>query len=229
MIALSLGMLAMLCSLVTGCTASKLNTPYVFVYLKSGPNSGQGDKETRQNMFAGHMANIKRLAAERKLCIAGPYDSPTDKTLRGIFVMDVATSKEATALAASDPGVAAGEFIAECHEMKSTSALRDMYALEEQLQAELKTQPNTDSPGTLPPGLRKYVLVTTANYHKAIATLRSAKREPTIIWSGRFTDSSHPAGVIVLDSDSPQDVREVLKECEVDGWWSTKAVEKLRR
>ncbi|MBU6414587.1 MAG: hypothetical protein KGS45_14110 [Planctomycetes bacterium] len=50
---------------LTGCasnSSSRADADYVFVYLKSGPKSGQGDKETRQKMFAGHMGNIQRLA-----------------------------------------------------------------------------------------------------------------------------------------------------------------------
>jgi uncharacterized protein YciI len=36
------------------------------------------DKEARQKMFAGHFANIKRLAAEKKLVLAGPLMAVND-------------------------------------------------------------------------------------------------------------------------------------------------------
>ncbi len=225
---------ALFMSTLTGCATSKLNTPYVFIYLKSGPNSGQGDKEARQKMFAGHMGNIKRLAEERKLLIAGPYDAPADKTLRGIFVMDVATAQEAAALAATDPGVIAGEFIAEAHEMKSTAALRKTYDLEQELQAELKAKPKDESAAAnkMPPGLRKYTIVTTEHYDKTITVLHAAKQEKLIVWSGEFTDSARPRrGVLVLDCTTPGDLQATLgsAQCAIDGWWSTESLMRLER
>lgn len=229
---IGLGLVLFLASMLTGCTASRHNTPYVFVYLKSGPNSGQGYKETRQKMFAGHMANIQRLAEERRLLIAGPYDSPSDKTLRGILVLDVATAKEAAALAATDPGVIAGEFVAETHEMKCSAALRRTCELEQQLQAELKVKPAEDSgagANKMPPGLRRYTLVTTEEFDKTMEALRAAKQDGLVIWSGRFTGS--PRGVLVLDCVTPGDMKAVLiaTRSSVDGWWSTASLERLKK
>ncbi|WP_339941750.1 hypothetical protein, partial [Undibacterium luofuense] len=43
---------------------------YVMVILKTGPNKIPAGKE-RDAMFAGHFANMKRLAAEGKLMVAG--------------------------------------------------------------------------------------------------------------------------------------------------------------
>ena len=42
---------------------------YVLVILKSGPTKVQAGKE-RDEMFKGHFANMKRLAAEGKLAVA---------------------------------------------------------------------------------------------------------------------------------------------------------------
>ena len=47
---------------------------YVFVILKTGPKTDQ-TKEESAKLFAGHMANIKRLAAEGKLVLAGDRKS----------------------------------------------------------------------------------------------------------------------------------------------------------
>ena len=70
--------------LLVGCArtadrAADDHATYVLVTLKSGPTSGQGAKDERQRMFAGHMANIQRLADEKKLLMAGPFASPRDK------------------------------------------------------------------------------------------------------------------------------------------------------
>ncbi len=45
---------------------------YVLVILKPGPKIID-DKEERTRIFKGHMDNIKRLADEGKLVVAGPF------------------------------------------------------------------------------------------------------------------------------------------------------------
>ncbi len=46
---------------------------YVFVILKTGPKDAAIKGKDRAAIFAGHMANIKRLADEGKLAVAGPF------------------------------------------------------------------------------------------------------------------------------------------------------------
>ena len=53
---------------------------YVLVVLKTGPTR-MPDGEARKAMFAGHMANIGRLAKEGKLAVAGPF-MPGDRQRR---------------------------------------------------------------------------------------------------------------------------------------------------
>ncbi len=56
------------------------------------------------------MANIGRLADEKKLAIAGPFGK-NDKTYRGLFILNVSSVEEAQRLAETDPAVKAGVFI----------------------------------------------------------------------------------------------------------------------
>lgn len=85
---------------------------YVFVVLRTGPNKVPAGAE-RTEMFAGHMANIQRLAKERKLAYAGPLDGVDGA--RGIFIFAVDSIDEARELVATDPVIIKGEMVAEYH------------------------------------------------------------------------------------------------------------------
>lgn len=86
---------------------------YVLVILKSGPKKVE-DPAQRKTMFAGHFANMERLADEGKLALAGPFAKNEDGW-RGLFLLAVATVEEAAALTATDPVIVQGEMIAEYH------------------------------------------------------------------------------------------------------------------
>jgi uncharacterized protein len=85
---------------------------YVLGIIKTGPNDQNMKGKERDDIFAGHMANIDRLAKEGKLAVAGPFGK-NDKNYRGLFVFNVTTVEEAQKLADTDPAVQAGVFIVE--------------------------------------------------------------------------------------------------------------------
>jgi uncharacterized protein YciI len=210
-----------------------LTTPYTLTYLKSGPRSGQGrdgtaeEQALRDRMFAGHMANIRRLADEGKLVIAGPFDHPTDQAWRGLLILDVPTEIQADALAATDPAVQAGEFIAESHAMLSSTVLRRTMEFDRAMQAELKSAP--PNPGAQPPTIRLYVMITAEDFTRADRAILASAWRDKVIWKGRFTDT--PRGVFVLDATAPDEVRAGLIDtgpASIDGWRSTTALARLR-
>ncbi|HEY1040536.1 MAG TPA: YciI family protein [Bacteroidia bacterium] len=78
---------------------------YVFVILKTGPaDKTIKNKTVRDSLFAGHMANIERLAKEGKLTVAGPFGK-NDKKYRGLFILNVKTIEEAKVLLDTDPTI----------------------------------------------------------------------------------------------------------------------------
>jgi len=94
---------------------------YVLVILKTGPSKIPAGPE-RDAMFAGHFANIKRLADGGKLVLAGPFDGVDG--WRGMFIFDVKTVDEAKALTATDPVIKSGEMVAEYHAYYGSAALK---------------------------------------------------------------------------------------------------------
>ena len=83
---------------------------YVLCILKTGPKDADIKGDERKTIFAGHFANIERLAAEGKLVVAGPF-SKNDKAYRGLYIFNVATIEEAEKLVVLDPAVKAGVFV----------------------------------------------------------------------------------------------------------------------
>ena len=100
---------------------------YVFVILKSGPRA-DFTKEESAKLFAGHMSNIKRLAAEGKLVVAGPFQENTSR-FEGLFVFNVKTVKEAEALLVTDPAVAAGRFSYEAYGWYGSAAMMEINSI----------------------------------------------------------------------------------------------------
>jgi uncharacterized protein YciI len=93
---------------------------YVLVILKTGPTAVPAGPE-RDEMFKGHFANMKRLAGEKKLALAGPFDGVDG--WRGLFIFAVADIDEAKKLVATDPVIIKGEMIAEYHKYYGSAAL----------------------------------------------------------------------------------------------------------
>ena len=104
---------------------------YVLVILKTGPKRMPEGKE-RDAMFAGHFANIARLAKEGKLAVAGPFsDDPAG--WRGLVVFAVDDVDEARRLTETDPVVRNGEMVAEYHSWYGSAATMMIAELHETL------------------------------------------------------------------------------------------------
>jgi uncharacterized protein YciI len=93
---------------------------YVMVILKTGPNKVPKGP-ARDAMFKGHFANITRLANEKKLALAGPFEG-TDGW-RGVFVFATPDIEKAKEYVATDPVIVQGEMIAEYHKFYGSAGM----------------------------------------------------------------------------------------------------------
>ncbi len=103
---------------------------YVLVVLKSGPTPVPKG-ELRKQMFAGHMANIQRLAEEGKLAVAGPMDGVDG--WRGLFIFATPDIETAKQYVATDPVIIQGEMIAEYHQLYASAALLQVYDISKKI------------------------------------------------------------------------------------------------
>lgn len=104
---------------------------YVMAFLKKGPNRSQ-DSTQRDEIQRAHLKNIMRLAEEGKLIIAGPFLD--DKDIRGIFIFNVESIKEARKLTESDPAVKAGVLEMELHPWYGPAILTEVPKLNKKLE-----------------------------------------------------------------------------------------------
>ena len=97
-------------------------TTYILGLLRKGPNwTGAGTEET-QRIQAGHMANIRKMAATGKLVVAGPLTDNGD--VRGVFIFGQTSLEEARAMVEQDPAVKAGRLVFELHPWFAGAGLR---------------------------------------------------------------------------------------------------------
>jgi uncharacterized protein YciI len=227
-----LAALALCLSACRGPTPVESNTPsseseYVFVLLKTGPKSSEHTEAERNEIFRGHMANMKRLADAKQLIVAGPFgQGGHDAADRGLFVFDVPTLEAAQALVATDPGVQSGEFRPVLWPMRSSSTLHQTLDLEAKA---LQGREWTMKDG------RVYELVTVKDMHAAEPVLVDLEAKGKVIWSGSFGGDAAGWGVIVLDASTAQEAASILGpglksmgECWIDPWFATKSLEGLR-
>ena len=104
---------------------------YVLVMLKTGSRTDFA-KDELHTLLTGHQANIKRLAHEGKLVVAGPFGDNTHG-YEGIFILTVATQSEAEALLKTDPAIAAGRFAFEAVEWYGSAALQETVAIHQRI------------------------------------------------------------------------------------------------
>ena len=104
---------------------------YVFVVLKTG-KAKITDEKKRQELFAGHFANMGRLAKKGILVLAGPFMEGGEK--RGLFIFNVKTIEEAKELVKTDPAIAAGIFEVDITKWYGSAALMKINEIHSKIQ-----------------------------------------------------------------------------------------------
>jgi uncharacterized protein YciI len=99
---------------------------YIMAFLKAGPNRDQDSAEAAE-LQRMHLDNIRRMADEGLLVVAGPFMDTGE--LRGIYLFAVPTIEEARELTMTDPAIKAGRLFMEFKPWYGSAALMKTNAL----------------------------------------------------------------------------------------------------
>lgn len=208
---------------LTACQSPQLAV--TLVQLRTGPATDL-EPEAMQKLFAGHFANMERLAKAQRLLVAGPYGAKKHAgDLRGVFVLDTSDRAEATAWAETDPTTQAGVFVLEYHDLVTDAPLRAMLERDLARMAEQQASGEKPSPGE---GARGYVLLTAADGERAAAVLRG---HSGVLMSARHDGNGWFA---VLDAQRTEDAQTLLGSAlarigphVLDDWFASKGLAEL--
>ncbi|PYP92480.1 MAG: hypothetical protein DMG65_03925 [Candidatus Angelobacter sp. Gp1-AA117] len=161
------------------------------VFLKRPANPPQLDKEAAEKLQNEHMANIRKMYAENKLVMAGPFGA--DTPLRGIFVLTASSAEEATKWANEYPAVKAGRLAIDVRGPWRIKPEEAIHHLDQETQ-----------------GLEQYTLVCMFRGEKwtpefplkdylpkHLAFLQDMMSKGKIAVAGPFTDRGDPLGVSI--------------------------------
>ena len=185
---------------------------FTLCHLVTGPRSAEIEKEESDRVFAGHMQNIGRLAADHSLLVAGPFGDPrSDANHRGIFVFDTPDPKVAESWTATDPAIQAGALGMELVRFTTEAPLDRFPEIYEAYMEER---------GDAGDEMKTFVIATTADEQAGRRAVESLGERCVI--SGT-TDDPDMRWFLVVDHATPAEAAAVLDEdvFALSSWWSS--------
>lgn len=202
---------------------------FTFAFLVSGPSKEKRTDAERQATQMAHLANITRLAEEKKLFVAGPFGPGNPHPdARGIFVFATGDESVAREWTNTDPAVQAGVLGMELCTLRSTAPLERTYELDQRMREELRA---AGQEVTMQKTIRGYVMLLGSDAAKAERALEPLRASSHVLFAGPMTGSQRARYVAVLDAEKVEDARalfaadaEAANGFELVSWWATKAL-----
>lgn len=212
----------------TSAPAAAASDEYVLVYLLTGPRADELTPDEVAEATAGHFTNMTRLGEAGALLVAGPLPDPrVDPLHRGIFVFDVATTAEADALAATDPGVVAGMFATQALPLRTAAPLRTLHARHLELAAEAGED--------WMKAMRAYVLASAPDAQHAFELMAAPAAAERVFFAATLGKGADERALFALDATSVEEARALIVLGDPRGeldwalspWFATRAVAEL--
>lgn len=196
---------------------------YAMIFIKTGPLRSPTPQQ-RSEAMEGHMANMRRLAEDGTLLIAGPLADPrSDPDHRGIFVFDADTIEKGLALANTDPAAQMGVFVMEPFVLSTDAPLSELPRLEREDERRRLADPDVPDEWVG----RMYVMAS-APYDRALA--ERVAHAPGVLIAGTLANARGQRRVFLwLDAPNPQLAARTLPEADwtFHGWYGSPTVAQL--
>lgn len=197
---------------------------YAMVFIKTGPLRSPTREQSTEAM-RGHMANMRRLAEEGSLLIAGPLAEPkSDPDHRGIFVFDADTMEKGAALAATDPAAEMGVFVMEPYLLTTDAPLDELPRLEREYEERRLSDPEIPDEWAG----RMYVLGSAPYSRELLGRVRGAEG---VLIAGTLANTRGQERVFVwLDATNEQLAATLLPDdiwWTLHGWYGSPTLERL--
>jgi len=221
-----------LLTLLLGACAAPNRAPeheWCWVWILTGPRDAQVQGDSRQAAFAGHFANMERMAVAGEMLLAGPFGEPrAEANHRGIFILATGDSERAREIADSDPTAQAGVFEFAIEMLRTPDPLDRITAMH--VRAVAESGEVNPAPGF---HARSYVLLT----GWPVAAAQSAMDAMTsqVLFAGRLGTDTNERALYCLDAQTAEEVWAWLGalpadevEWRVMPWFASEEVAKLR-
>tara|TARA_R110000737_G_scaffold2923_13_gene9520 strand:+ start:5247 stop:5951 length:705 start_codon:yes stop_codon:yes gene_type:complete len=202
-----------LASLAPGAVPVKT---YTFVYITTGPATDIEQSE-QQTAFAGHFSNMKRMAEEGDLLIAGPFGkSESFDDLRGLWVFNTDSTAKALELAATDPPGKLGIFVFEAVQLITDDALLELPRLEREDEARRLADPDVLDAWSG----RGYFIATAPVSKTDEPTRTSSVFMLATLTADPDTRVTNDQRMLILDATTEDEAHHALKDsgCNPDDW-----------
>lgn len=114
---------------------------YVFAMLILDQPDELSEDELKTAM-TGHFSNMKVLAEQEKLLVAGPFGTPgISENHRGVYIFNTKSVQEAEKLVKTDPAVQAGVFRPELYLYTSETPLGELFDLKKKRDQKMEALP----------------------------------------------------------------------------------------
>ena len=190
---------------------------YSFVFLNKKSDKKELPDEEVKKIMDGHMANIERLAKEKKLLAAGPFDGGG-----GVFIFSTKSVDEAKEWLSTDPGVKAERWNIEIFPYQPRTGgvcpVGENYEMTSYNFVRFTAQVSKSTSKNYPDILRR---------HDEYIKEKFSKNE-NVITEGIF--GTRDGGILILKGDVPQKeifendpgVQEMLLQFEIKKLWIAK-------
>lgn len=202
--------------LLLNTLTSSFAQSHVFVFLNKRTDKQELPQEEVKKIMDGHMANIERLANEKKLAVAGPFEGGG-----GIFIFNTTSVDTAAKWLSTDPGVKANRWKVELlpyqPRIGGVCPVGENYEMTNYHFVRFTAQVTKVTTGNYPDILRRHDVYIKEKFSKT----------GNVITEGIFGD--HDGGILILKGDLQQEiieadpgVQETLLQFDIKKLWIAK-------